>query len=159
MPIRNACSNDIPQILSIYAAARAFMHRTGNPTQWPNNYPGLKDIEADIASGDLYVYAKEDEIQAVFFFKRGPDHTYDHIDGAWPNKEPYAVVHRIAAKTGSGAGKRCLAWACGQARNLRIDTHKDNGPMQHVLKAMGFVECGVIICEDGTPRIAYQHTR
>lgn len=163
MPIRVARNDDTPQILSIYAAARSFMHATGNPTQWPSDYPGLADINADMAQGALYVLAGDGEergqVQAVFFFAQGPDRTYDRIDGAWPNDEPYAVVHRIAARTGSGAGRRCIAWACEQVQNLRIDTHENNAPMRHVLAGMGFVECGTIICEDGTPRVAYQHTR
>ena len=159
MPIRVARNDDIPHILDVYASARAFMHATGNPTQWPSNYPGLEDVSADMAQNALYVYAHEEQVQAVFFFAQGPDHTYDNIDGAWLNSEPYAVVHRIAARAKSGAGKRCIAWACKQVNNLRIDTHKNNAPMRHVLASMGFVECGTIICEDGTPRIAYQHVR
>ena len=135
------------------------MRATGNPTQWPSDYPSLEDISADMAQSALYVCVHKDQVQAVFFFAQGPDHTYDHIDGAWLNGEPYAVVHRIAARAGSGAGKRCIAWACGQVHNLRIDTHKNNAPMRHVLAGMGFVECGTIICEDGTPRVAYQHVR
>ena len=157
MCIRKACERDIPQILSLYAAAREFMHQSGNPTQWPGNYPALEDVIDDMARNALFVYAQGSDVLAVFFFACGRDRTYDHIDGAWLNDEPYAVVHRVASRRGSGAGRRCLAWACDQVSNLRIDTHENNAPMRHVLLGLGFVECGTIICEDGTPRIAYQH--
>jgi RimJ/RimL family protein N-acetyltransferase len=43
-----------------------------------------------------------------------------------------------------------------QIPNIRIDTHRDNAIMQHLLEKNGFVKCGIIYVEDGSPRIAYQ---
>jgi RimJ/RimL family protein N-acetyltransferase len=40
--------------------------------------------------------------------------------------------------------------------NLKIDTHRDNIPMQKVLKRNGFSECGIIYIENGDERIAFQ---
>ena len=157
--IRRAIEQDVPQILQIYAQARDFMRSTGNPTQWVDGYPGLADVAQDLAHDTLFVCADGTCVQAVFFCAVGPDPTYEHIDGAWLNERPYIVVHRIAARAGSGAGRRCLAWACEQSANVRIDTHEDNAPMRHVLTSLGFVECGIIICDNGTPRVAYQHAR
>ncbi len=159
MCIRLANQHDVPRILKLYAAARDFMRRSGNPTQWPDDYPSLGDVTADIRRSSLYVYEKNGEVQAVFFFALGPDPTYAHIDGFWLNDEPYGVVHRIAAQEGSGAGRKCIEWACAQVPNLRIDTHEHNAPMRHVLTKLGFAECGTIICEDGTPRVAYHYVR
>ena len=34
MEIRNAQMTDLPEILKLYAEARAFMQATGNGTQW-----------------------------------------------------------------------------------------------------------------------------
>ena len=42
-----------------------------------------------------------------------------------------------------------------RAKNLRIDTHADNAPMQHVLEKAGFARCGTIYCQDGSPRVAF----
>ncbi|MBR3224048.1 MAG: GNAT family N-acetyltransferase [Atopobiaceae bacterium] len=159
MRIRHANKQDIPRILRIYAAARDFMHRSGNPTQWPDDYPGHADVAADMRHSSLYVCEMNEEVLAVFFFAMGPDPTYAHIDGSWLNDEPYGVVHRIAAQQGSGAGRTCIEWACAQVPNLRIDTHEHNAPMRHVLNKLGFAECGTIICEDGTPRVAYHYVR
>lgn len=38
---------------------------------------------------------------------------------------------------------------------VRADTHRDNVIMQHILEKNGFIKCGTIVVEDGTPRIAY----
>lgn len=38
---------------------------------------------------------------------------------------------------------------------VRADTHWDNVIMQHILEKNGFVKCGTIVVENGTPRIAY----
>ena len=70
---------------------------------------------------------------------------------------PYGVVHRIAARAGSGAGKFAIDWAFHQCGHLRIDTHGDNLVMQKVLEGLGFTRCGIIyIEEDNDPRIAFE---
>ena len=37
--VRKAVMDDFPVILNIYATARAFMAKTGNPTQWAGGHP------------------------------------------------------------------------------------------------------------------------
>lgn len=157
--IRPVCDGDLPAILALYDAAHGVMARSGNPTQWDQGYPGPADIEADRARDALLVAEHDGEVLAVFCYASGPDPTYAQIEGAWRNDEPYHVVHRIASREGSGAGRACLAWACDQGDDVRIDTHEDNAPMRHVLATLGFVECGTIICDKGTPRVAYQYVR
>ncbi|MBR2916226.1 MAG: hypothetical protein IKC07_01315 [Clostridia bacterium] len=39
--------------------------------------------------------------------------------------------------------------------SLRIDTHEKNKTMRLVVEKLGFIRCGIIYIEDGTPRIAY----
>ena len=43
--------------------------------------------------------------------------------------------------------------------NLRIDTHRDNIPMQKCLIRNGFEYCGVIYLANGDERLAYQKTK
>ena len=43
-------------------------------------------------------------------------------------------------------------------RSIRIDTHKDNVIMHHILRKYGFQHCGVIFLANGDPREAYQLT-
>lgn len=47
-------------------------------------------------------------------------------------------------------------WAFTQIDSIRIDTHRDNKPMQHLLNKNGFRYCGIIYLEDGDERLAYQ---
>ena len=46
---------------------------------------------------------------------------------------------------------------CTQGLPVRADTHADNVYMQRTLEKSGFVRCGRIYTEDGSPRWAYYH--
>ena len=157
MEIRKASMKDWEEILKIYADARQFMSEHGNGSQWGTSYPPEKLLLDNIAQGKLYVCIEE-RIAAVFYFAVEEDPTYRMIeDGAWLNEEPYGVVHRMAsARTVRGAATFCMNWAFRQTGNIRIDTHKDNIPMQNMLKKNGFRYCGTIYLENGNPRIAFQ---
>ena len=56
---------------------------------------------------------------------------------------------------GGGVFAAALEYCSGVIGHLRIDTHADNKPMQHVVEKAGFSKRGIIYVEDGTPRIAY----
>ncbi len=162
MIIRNAKEEDIPRMMEIYAAARKFMAETGNPRQWAaRNWPPQELIRSDIAAEKSYVCEFDGKIAACFYFDFGHaiDRTYDVIeDGAWIGDEDYGVVHRIASDGSvKGAGAFCINRAFEQCGHLRIDTHADNKPMQHVLEKAGFTKCGIIhVKEDNDPRLAYE---
>ena len=53
---RGAVRGDLPQILKIYAHARAVMKASGNPTQWGDNFPPQELLEEDIDSNRLFLY-------------------------------------------------------------------------------------------------------
>ena len=161
MEIRKGTLEDLETIMAIYADARRFMVDTGNPRQWAaRNWPPQELIGQDIARGKCHVCQEKGEILAVFFYDYGyrVDPCYDMIEeGSWANDEPYGVVHRIAAKAGSGAGKFCINWAYEQCGHLRIDTHGDNAVMQRTLGKLGFEKRGIIhVQEDNDPRIAFE---
>lgn len=162
MEIRKATAADLSEIMDIYAYAREFMARTGNPRQWgATNWPPEALIEDDIRQGKSYVCVENGRIAAVFYYDHGEDiePTYAVIhDGAWQDNGAYGVVHRIAAAEGCrGAGRFCLNWAFEQCGHLRIDTHGDNKIMQGSLKKLGFQYCGIIyVEEDDDPRLAYE---
>ena len=133
------------------------MASTGNPDQWGDNYPTREMIHQDILNEKCYVNIKNGIIAAVFYFAVEEDPTYGYIEGSWLNEEPYGVIHRIAVEnSGRGTAAECFAYAQTHCRNLRIDTHEKNIPMQNCLDKQGFTRCGVIYLEDGDPRIAYQ---
>ena len=155
--IRKANLSQLPQILSIYERARAFMAQNGNPNQWGTTEPPEATVRQDVLEEKCYINLDGEDIRAVFYFAVEQDPTYGYIDGAWLNEEPYGVIHRIAAgENGKGVAAECFDFAFSHCSNLRIDTHEDNLPMQRCLAKNGFVRCGVIYVEDGTPRIAYQ---
>ena len=122
--------------------------------------PVKKLILADIRQGNCYVYRERGVIVGAFSFFLKPDPTYAHIyHGKWRNDAPYGVVHRLAvAVHGKGIAGACLEYAFSQCRNLRIDTHRDNLPMQRLLEKQGFHFCGIIFLESGAERLAYQKT-
>jgi GNAT superfamily N-acetyltransferase len=160
--IRTATVADLARVEEIYAAAQRFMVAAGNPSQWGPGFPGRQVLEGDVASGALKVCAGPDGVpQGCFVLLEGPDPTYGRIyDGAWTDEGPYLVVHRFAtAVQGRGVGSAMMGWALGRARErgwaLRVDTHRDNLPMQGLLRSRGFSYCGVIRLADGSERIAF----
>ena len=158
MIIRKTKISDIADCEAIYAAAREFMKSSGNPDQWSGGYPGAVEILSDIASGCGYVCEDDGEVVAVFYFAVGPDPTYAVIyDGEWKCDNTYAVIHRVAVKHhGKGIIDYIFDKCFEAAGHLRIDTHKDNIPMQRVLKRNGFDYCGVIHLASGAERLAYE---
>ena len=148
---------DLPTLLALYEHARAFMAENGNPTQWINGYPQESLLQADMAAGRSYVCRADGKIVGTFMYFEGIEPTYRKIDGAWTNDRPYGVVHRITSDGSvKGTGGACIDWALERCGNLRIDTHRNNHPMQNLLKKKGFSYCGVVWMEDGSERIAFQ---
>ena len=141
MEIRKASVQDLDQIMQIYENAKTFMRENGNKDQWGDDYPSRELIAQDL--DDMYLCMSENQIACVFYYKKGEDEEYGQINGKWLNDEPYAVVHRVAS-TGiiKGAASYCLDWAYSQIPNLRMDTYRDNIPMQKLLEKCGFQYCG-----------------
>ena len=158
MIVRPATPSEIDEIMHIYDIARQAMRDAGNTAQWINGYPTRELIENDIQRGVCHVIEDGGALHGVFMFAIEDDPTYAHIeDGAWPNDEPYGVIHRIgSAGTKRGILQAAVDFTRGKIGNLRIDTHADNEPMQRALAKAGFRPCGTIYCVDGTPRIAFQ---
>lgn len=158
--------SDKKKVMQIYRDAREYMIKNGNSEQWSDGHPKEELIDSDIASGIGYVCEYNGEIAAVFMLDLNGDESYDKIyDGKWLNGEPYGVIHRIAVSDnmhGKGIAKACFDF-CGEEckkrgiRNLKIDTHKDNFPMQKALSKYGFVHCGTVYIYGILERMAYQY--
>ena len=158
MKIELATRERVEEILDIYENARKYMRAHGNMEQWNGNYPSREVILADIDAAQLYLCTEADEIYGVFCYFEGEDPTYLKIfDGAWLNDRPYGVMHRVAvAKHQKGVASFCFAYCLGRCHNLKIDTHKDNYPMQRALEKNGFQKCGIIYLASGDERVAFQ---
>lgn len=157
--IRKTQEADLDTVMEIYAVAKKFMDKSGNPTQWKVGHPSREMIEADIKNGESYVVLDDGEIHGVFMFMQRIEPAYAYIeDGNWQNDLPYGTIHRVAS---DGKIKRmfdrCVEFCRTFTDNLRVDTHKDNLPMQNAIARNGFVRCGIVyMLHDGTQRIAYQ---
>ena len=161
MIIRKATYPEIPLLMKIFEGAKVIMRESGNLQQWSGNYPTEAIISRDIDAGNCFVLCEEDEIIGTMALIPGPDPTYAVIEGEWPDEAPYYVIHRIATSApGRNTAKYMFDWAFGHiylkgCKVIRIDTHKDNCIMKHILSKYGFSICGVIWLEDGAPRDAY----
>jgi len=156
--IRKATRDDLPRIYEIYANAREYMKRTGNPTQWGDTEPPVYWLDTDIERGELYVCYEGDEVYGVFMFMTREEPFYlTPIEGEWLNNEPYGTVHRIASHgSRKGVFKESIDFCKSQIDNVRIDTHPNNKTMQHVCEKNGFTRCGLLrVKRDDSLRIMY----
>lgn len=159
MNIRLAKETDFETIMNIYENARNFMKQNGNPNQWKDDYPPKNLIKKDIKEHKFLrvVENNESEICGVFYFKIGVDETYKNIDGKRINESEYGVIHRIA-----GNGKMhnffetVLEYCLTLTDHIRIDTHRDNKIMISLLLNHGFVRTGIIYCDTGEAREAFE---
>ena len=170
MVIRPATEADIPAVLPVFEAAKAIMRADGNYDQWgAPGFPGDALLLRDIARGGGFVIeisprdpsglGRNDSVSIVAYFALlpSPEPTYSHIDGAWLTDGPYGVIHRIASYPEvHGIFSAIIDFAAARYLHLRIDTHRDNRIMQHLIDAAGFTYCGIIWLEDGTERLAYE---
>ncbi len=156
----------IDAIMAIIDVARVIMQENGNAHQWTNGYPDKETIMNDIAGKHaLVVVDDSDKIIAYYVFRNGPDPTYQTIKGGqWLDSGVderghcnYSVIHRIASLPNVHGIFDEIMRHCGSFHtNIRIDTHRDNHIMQHLLEKNGFVYCGIIYKDNGDERLAYQ---
>ncbi len=166
MIIRQASSNDIDALMSLFEEARATIATLGID-QWQNGYPSLEVVQEDIAQERSFVVEIERTIVGTFVIITDGEPTYDRIyDGEWLTKDSqsYIAIHRVAvsvARRGSGISTAIIHHAAKTAASLhrsslRIDTHKGNLVMRRMLEKHGFSHCGSIYLENGDHRVAYE---
>ena len=159
MTIRPTTYADIDALMAIFAHARAQMAADGNPTQWGDDYPSREQLVSDIQRSVSYVVEHNGQPCATFVFIIGEDPTYHYVeDGNWLDDTlPYGTIHRIAYNGQErGIFPFVLHWCSAQCSNIRIDTHRANMRMKHLIKKTGFTYCGTIYTRDHSPREAYQ---
>ena len=157
--VRAATEEDIAAIEDVVEAARGIMRGSGNKDQWINGYPGREVIEGDIRSGAGFVLEDAGRVAGYFAFIASPEPTYARIySGQWlDDSQPYHVIHRIASYPDvKGVFSSLLDFSLAVDGNIRIDTHRDNKIMQHLLQKHGFSYCGIIYLLSSDERLAYQ---
>ncbi|MGI5947681.1 MAG: GNAT family N-acetyltransferase [Lachnospiraceae bacterium] len=158
LSIRTADWKDLPEINLIYQYARKFMAEMGNPSQWGNKFPLESQIRKDIENRQFYVVETSKGICGVFALTIGPDSTYAKIeDGQWLSESEYGTIHRVAGNgTARGVFEAVIRFCEQRIQHLRIDTHKDNKIMQHLIEKHGFSRRGIIYAANGSARIGFE---
>ena len=159
LAIRKATIADIPAMQHVFEAAKRKMRASGNLQQWTGGYPDDEILQADIRRGFSYVMTHKGSLVATFVLAPCEEPTYRHIyEGQWiDDTHPYATIHRIASVEGChGVLEAVIEFSRSVTTNLRIDTHRDNVIMRHLLRKHGFAYCGIIYLVSGDERLAYQ---
>ena len=160
--IRKAGQADVDYIMAMIQDACEYMRKNGID-QWRPGYPSRETVENDVNSEAGYVIETSGAAVAYTSLFFGDEPTYAEIDGSWPDNFPYATSHRtVVAKEYKGMGLvgRFFGFFEAECRKhgiseLRCDTHADNRSMRRALEKNGYIECGTIRLQDGSPRVAY----
>lgn len=164
MIFRKSNQNDIEYIMQIINQAQDYF-KQHHIDQWQDGYPNEQTIYKDIINGYSYVLCDRNDILATSAISFDGESSYNKIyEGNWVSNSKYAVVHRIAVKEylkGKGLSSIVLReveklCTLNEVYSIKIDTHKDNFPMQAMLKKNNFIYCGIIYLEDKSERIAFE---
>lgn len=162
--VKKVEEQDIPTIVELFDRAKVYFAEKEIP-QWKiGGYPEEIDVKVDMNLGYANVLLDQNEIVGYCAIACMVDPTYQIIEGNWLNEESYVVMHRTCIADyckGKGYAGQFVQEAMRIAKqngihNIRCDTHEKNLSMRRMLEKNGFVYCGVIYVEDGTPRVAYQ---
>ena len=163
--IEKTKQSDLIYLMEIFHQAQAALKKI-NVDQWQNGYPSEQIILSDIDEEISYVVKNNNQIIATAAIYIGNEPTYDKIyDGVWiTDNKPYCVIHRIAVRDdykGKNIASYLISYGkqiaqLNNAESIRIDTHRDNIPMQKMLNKNGFIYCGIIYLLDGKERFAFE---
>ena len=156
--ILTAKQAELDEIMNLIEGSRKIMIANGNPNQWPAGYPSKDMVAKDLAEKKCRIIKFNDTVAGSFVVTAGPDPTYLKIfDGHWLNDSPYIVIHRVTSNPRfQGVFSAVIAYCKALNGHIRVDTHKDNTIMQHLLKKHGFEYCGLIHIENGEERLAFE---
>lgn len=163
MKIRLGRREDVNTVNELYEAAKEGFRMQGID-QWQQGYPNRETYLEDLEKNLLYVW-EDDEIVMTGVLMTDPEPTYEKIyEGTWKHDEPYGTIHRFTVSPsmrGRRLGVRGFKDLEAKARELglktmRIDTHRDNLPMQKTILNSGYQYAGIIYLPDGAPRLAYE---
>jgi len=156
MYFKKATLDDLDTIIDILSDGRNQLAEAG-VNQWQGDYPSRNQITEDIMKGSAYLFNADDSatVGAVAVVP-SPDATYDTANADWLNTTgPYAVIHRVAIHSNhAGHGyatqlfEKIIAHIAAdhpEIKSIRIDTHADNHPMQHLIAKMDFKQVGEMV--------------
>ena len=127
-----------------------------HPTQWVNGYPSDDILLADIAAGTSYIVERGGQVVATFVLRPGDDPRMPSSTTV-PGPPPPPTSPSIAWRSNGGHTASCnssCTMPCTAHHTLRIDTHRDNHLMRHLILKAGFRYCGIIHTATGSGRLA-----
>lgn len=139
-------------IMPLIRDAQNFLKQNG-VDQWQNGFPSTEDIKNDINHRHSYVIYTEDKLIGFVVYSTDIEEVYNHpIEGSLKLSGPYLTIHRTAVSKdfrGKGISRAMFSFAELLAKEndcsiLRIDTHKDNKVMQHIIEREGFSYCELV---------------
>ena len=146
-------SDDMQRIMKITNDAKCLLKQNGS-LQWQQGYPNEETFISDINNKSLYGIYENNNLMAYGAYILGKDINYVEIDGKWdvPANEKDLAIHRVAVDSnchGKKYGVKILKYGIIYAKKLRcisvkVDTHKNNIPMQKCINNSGFVYKGVV---------------
>lgn len=164
--VRRATQQDVIEIMQIIDDAKELLKSNGNP-QWQNGYPNKDTIKQDIANNNGYVLIVNQQVVGYAALIVGLELNYTEIQGSWRNNDDsYATIHRIAIKSNMHGknlanlfiGNLITLTLAQNVNNIRIDTHRVNKAMQHLVGKYAFEYRGIINVADevDSERLAYE---
>jgi N-acetylglutamate synthase-like GNAT family acetyltransferase len=166
---RRAKESDTDDILRVINDARIFLGSRG-VDQWQDGFPDRQVILDDITKRIAFVLTTstvQETIIGFFVLSLENEPSYSQISGdGWMNKgSDYAAIHRVAVSSDHrGKGSSGLIFltceteaAMRKVRSIRVDTHKDNAVMKHVILKNGYIYCGnITLSRDNAERMAFE---
>ncbi|KRK98217.1 acetyltransferase [Secundilactobacillus odoratitofui DSM 19909 = JCM 15043] len=155
LELKKATLTDLDTIIAILKDGSNQLAESG-VDQWQGDYPSRDQITYDINHGFAYLAQSDDnETVGAIAVVTPPDTSYDTMQGTWlNNSDSYIVIHRVAVHSnhaGHGYATQLFEAVINhvvsdhpEIKSIRIDTHADNKPMQHLINKMGFTKVGEI---------------
>jgi predicted acetyltransferase len=144
---------DLASIMTITNDAKYLLKQNGS-LQWQQGYPNEETFIKDINNKSLYGLYQDNNLKAFGAFIYGKDLNYVDIEGKWdiPANDKDMAIHRVAVDKnchGKKYGMKILKYGIIYAKKLgcltvKVDTHKNNIPMQKSIVKSGFIYKGII---------------
>ncbi|MCQ2572867.1 MAG: GNAT family N-acetyltransferase [Treponema sp.] len=147
--------SDLNAILPIIEDSKAYLRQNG-VDQWQDGFPNPTTLSDDISTKHSFVIFSKGNTKTPARFlvlSLEPEEPYHHpIEGELKLEGPYTTIHRTAVSKenrGNGISKAMFAFSedfalSNGCKVLRVDTHKDNKIMQHILTREGFNYCCLV---------------
>lgn len=143
LQLRKAQLDDLDCIGRLFDEARQYMAAQGNTVQWVDGRPNAETVRPDVEKGlgtVVVVPAAENTPEKIvgFFVLSDNEPAYEQIHGLWAFQEPYVVLHRFAATPNYKVGNFVLSYLQQHYTYIRLDTHRKNLTMKHLMSKFNF---------------------